>query len=358
MEPGKRKRPWGRQSSGSTSPVTAVAAAAAFALAAISAPRTDALQLSRPPAAQANPRSCHAAGSGRGSGGEGRYATAAAASSAIEPRRSHRHRQSVRILSSTVSSGGALPAAGASDHQVRPSASCDDQQARRGSGASNSGSGSSGDRSRDGAARAGRNPVATAAIAATTAEKSPQHPGRAVAARPLRPPPRNGSRNGSHSSSTTTKTGVPPPTSSSTRALQAPRPLPTARSAETTSTSTSERSIDRAAARKRRYERRRDNDVRMFFRERGLSKWEVRKVLVVVRRDPDLVSDIGALAARMQVGMLQRCCVSLCSLVCPKNLRACITPTFTLLSSMFPSTSGRIRSLAAVRSLHAIATAA
>ncbi|CAM9162240.1 unnamed protein product [Scytosiphon promiscuus] len=38
----------------------------------------------------------------------------------------------------------------------------------------------------------------------------------------------------------------------------------------------------------------------MFFRERGLSKWEVRKVLAVVRRDPELVSDIGALAARMQ----------------------------------------------------------
>ncbi|CAN0106492.1 unnamed protein product, partial [Ectocarpus sp. 12 AP-2014] len=34
--------------------------------------------------------------------------------------------------------------------------------------------------------------------------------------------------------------------------------------------------------------------------ERGLSQWEVRKVLPVMRRDPELVTDIGVLAARMQ----------------------------------------------------------
>lgn len=47
----------------------------------------------------------------------------------------------------------------------------------------------------------------------------------------------------------------------------------------------------------------RDNDVRMFLMERGLSQWEVRKVLPVMRRDPELVNDIATLAARMQVGV-------------------------------------------------------
>lgn len=46
---------------------------------------------------------------------------------------------------------------------------------------------------------------------------------------------------------------------------------------------------------------RRDNDVRMFLMERGLSHWEVRKVLPIMRRDPELVNDIATLAARMQV---------------------------------------------------------
>jgi len=39
----------------------------------------------------------------------------------------------------------------------------------------------------------------------------------------------------------------------------------------------------------------------MFLMERGLSHWEVRKVLPVMRRDPELVNDIAILAARMQV---------------------------------------------------------
>lgn len=52
---------------------------------------------------------------------------------------------------------------------------------------------------------------------------------------------------------------------------------------------------------KKRQDRKRDNDVRMFLMERGLSQWEVRKVLPVMRRDPELVTDIGVLAARMQV---------------------------------------------------------
>lgn len=43
------------------------------------------------------------------------------------------------------------------------------------------------------------------------------------------------------------------------------------------------------------------NNVRMFLMERGLSQWEVRKVLPVMRRDPELVTDIAVLAARMQV---------------------------------------------------------
>lgn len=45
----------------------------------------------------------------------------------------------------------------------------------------------------------------------------------------------------------------------------------------------------------------RDNDARMFLMERGLSQWEVRKVLPVLRRDPELVNDVATLAARMQV---------------------------------------------------------
>ncbi|CAN0038849.1 unnamed protein product, partial [Ectocarpus fasciculatus] len=53
-------------------------------------------------------------------------------------------------------------------------------------------------------------------------------------------------------------------------------------------------------AKKKRQDRKRDNDVRMFLMERGLSQWEVRKVLPVMRRDPELVTDIGVLAARMQ----------------------------------------------------------
>lgn len=55
-------------------------------------------------------------------------------------------------------------------------------------------------------------------------------------------------------------------------------------------------------ARKKGYRRFRDNDVRMFLLERGLSQWEVRKVLPVIRRDPKLMTDIGVLAAKMQVG--------------------------------------------------------
>eukprot|EP00903_Cladosiphon_okamuranus_P014829 g13732.t1 len=43
-----------------------------------------------------------------------------------------------------------------------------------------------------------------------------------------------------------------------------------------------------------------DNDVRLFLMERGLSQREVRKVLPVMRRDPDLVNDVATLAARMQ----------------------------------------------------------
>ena len=54
--------------------------------------------------------------------------------------------------------------------------------------------------------------------------------------------------------------------------------------------------------RKKGYRRFRDNDVRMFLLERGLSQWEVRKVLPVIRRDPKLMTDIGVLAAKMQVG--------------------------------------------------------
>lgn len=55
-------------------------------------------------------------------------------------------------------------------------------------------------------------------------------------------------------------------------------------------------------AKKKGYRRFRDNDVRMFLLERGLSQWEVRKVLPVIRRDPKLMTDIGVLAAKMQVG--------------------------------------------------------
>lgn len=51
-----------------------------------------------------------------------------------------------------------------------------------------------------------------------------------------------------------------------------------------------------------RHTRSSDNDVRMFFLERGLSQEDVRKVLPVMRRDPNLMSYIGMLAARMQVG--------------------------------------------------------
>ena len=54
-------------------------------------------------------------------------------------------------------------------------------------------------------------------------------------------------------------------------------------------------------ANKKGYRRFRDNDVRMFLLERGLSQWEVRKVLPVIRRDPKLMTDIGVLAAKMQV---------------------------------------------------------
>lgn len=45
------------------------------------------------------------------------------------------------------------------------------------------------------------------------------------------------------------------------------------------------------------------NNVRMFLMERGLSQWEVRKMLPIMRRDPELVTDIAVLAARMQVGV-------------------------------------------------------
>lgn len=45
----------------------------------------------------------------------------------------------------------------------------------------------------------------------------------------------------------------------------------------------------------------RDNDARMFLLERGLSQAELRKVLPVVRTDRELMSDVGVLAARMQV---------------------------------------------------------
>lgn len=47
--------------------------------------------------------------------------------------------------------------------------------------------------------------------------------------------------------------------------------------------------------------KRRDNQVRMFFLEKGLSPEEVRKVLPVTRRDSRLMSDMGLLAAKMQV---------------------------------------------------------
>ena len=52
--------------------------------------------------------------------------------------------------------------------------------------------------------------------------------------------------------------------------------------------------------------KRRDNEVRMFLLERGLSQEEVRKILPVTRRDPRLMSDIGVLAAKMQVCKIPR----------------------------------------------------
>lgn len=47
--------------------------------------------------------------------------------------------------------------------------------------------------------------------------------------------------------------------------------------------------------------KRRDNQVRMFFLEKGMSPEEVCKVLPMIRRDSRLMSDMGFLAAKIQV---------------------------------------------------------
>lgn len=44
-----------------------------------------------------------------------------------------------------------------------------------------------------------------------------------------------------------------------------------------------------------------DNDVRMFLLERGLSRSELRRVLSVMRREPEVISNVDILATRMQV---------------------------------------------------------
>lgn len=46
-----------------------------------------------------------------------------------------------------------------------------------------------------------------------------------------------------------------------------------------------------------------DNDARMFLLERGLSQSELRRVLSVMRRDPEVISNVDILATRMQVDL-------------------------------------------------------
>lgn len=52
--------------------------------------------------------------------------------------------------------------------------------------------------------------------------------------------------------------------------------------------------------------RSRDNEIRMFLLERGVSQHEVRKMLPLMRRDPELMSDVGVLAGRIQVRAARR----------------------------------------------------
>lgn len=94
----------------------------------------------------------------------------------------------------------------------------------------------------------------------------------------------------------------PPPRSPGSR--RTPRP-PASASTKATNSSSSSSSAHKSKAIKKVHRWKSDNDVRMFLMERGLSQWEVRKVLPVMRRDPELVNDVATLAARMQV----ICCV-------------------------------------------------
>ncbi|CAN0137902.1 unnamed protein product, partial [Ectocarpus sp. 4 AP-2014] len=304
----KRARPWSRQPSGGVTGSAVATAAAAFALATLSVQGTGALSFhyhnnrglsaassSAPACTGSTTAGTSSRSKSRGKRSDAKDAAAAAAArtaahSEVRRRNKQRNRRREAVLSTTPSGGtgggAAAPATTTAVSALIPPPS-DNQKDSRGPSSSSS-------RVRFIDRAAGTAPGSATAAAAAAAEKS----ALAAAADVLEPPLR--------------RTGGNADTTRATRPWTTPSPRgrgTTTSTATATATATTCRSsIDLEGEEeeeenrkaKKRQDRKRDNDVRMFLMERGLSQWEVRKVLPVMRRDPELVTDIGVLAARMQ----------------------------------------------------------
>eukprot|EP00752_Nemacystus_decipiens_P014387 g12797.t1 len=249
----KRPRPWSRQSSGSSNSVAA--AAAAFALAALSLPEAGALS-----------GSCASTAAGRSdsSSRTRRWGDSSGGVTCVAGRRDGPgHPRKARLV---LSSGGGGAATG---HVRSPS---------RGSGGGGH-------------------------VRSAPRQSSPS------AVLPLASDREDGTeRNGCKRSVGLRDGSAPPPIPpaiSVAHVLEQPQRSPASPRTPWAATSGSTRAGNNGGAPESKaiktvHRWKSDNDVRMFLMERGLSQWEVRKVLPVMRRDAELVKDVATLAARMQ----------------------------------------------------------
>lgn len=317
----KRARPWNVQPSGSSgSSAVAVATAAAFALAALSVPEASALSLQyQNRCLSASPRpEPPGACTGHRRRSDGGGSATAAAESAAGRRDEQRYRRRAPALSSSSASGSsggaAVPRGGHHDARQTltassPSPSCvsvfdDDQDGRsmrnsssRGIGKLPDGGGSNGAMTMSASEtssvlpRPGENKRTVGEPPRAAHVLEPVRSGNSCRTRPR----------GGKFTTTTTTTATAPHTSTAAAAAAA---VAATAAAAVHSRNQRKLIIEKNKSRTRHNNKKKSlNNVRMFLMERGLSQWEVRKVLPVMRRDPELVTDIAVLAARMQVGV-------------------------------------------------------